>query len=281
MMDALTQLTSWAQEQPLHICIDLASAPDGLRQVTSNTQPPGAINLFQNAGTTDASAVAPWLLPVEPSVRDKWLSRSYRLATEVPAVTWLYSDLTTPELAQRLARRLDVTLGDGTQLMLRFFDPRILDELNGCLNKDLAAQYFSIGTRWAYLNRDLSLQHITSNSPTTDDPLRTPIMLGNTEEQALVLASEAGQTLKETLQRWPDDLFTRPAQARFDLSKQACTEGDALGLTSLADKVCLLMLAAGEADGYFVSPQWMTHKQALQSRQTTLLQLLEATVQSS
>lgn len=277
-MDALTQLTSWAHEKPLHICIDLASAPDGLRQVTSSKQPQGAFNLFQDAGTTDASAIAPWLLPVDPAVLGKWLPRSYHLATTAPAVTWIFGDLTTPELAKRLVRRLDVELGDETALMLRFFDPRILAELNECLGEELAAQYFSIGSHWAYLNRDLGLNHVSGNTQPDSDPLLSPIVLTGIEEQALMLASEAGQTLNETLQRWPDDLLRRSPQARFDLSKKACIHSENLGLSSLADKVRLLMLAAGEEDAFFSSPRWIANELSLKSGQTTLTQLLESTL---
>lgn len=275
-MEDLATLNTWAQEHPLHICVDLASAPDGLRQITASKHPVGAHNLFENAGTTDAGSVAPWLLPVEPNMIGKWLPRSYQLALDGPAVTWIFGDLPTPVLVHRLVQRLDVELGDSTPLMLRFFDPRILSELHTCFPNELASEFFSIGSRWAYLNRDAALQSIVANSASGADALKIPVVLNNVEEQALVLASDAGQCLSETLKRWPDDLRKRTPQARFDLAKLACIHSEHLGLGSLSDKVLLLMLAAGEDDAYFSSTKWKTAEHALRSRQTTLQQLLES-----
>lgn len=275
-MEDLATLTAWAQEHPLHICVDLASAPDGVRQITANKQPAGALNLFENAGTTDAGSVAPWLLPVEPALIGKWLPRSYQLALNVPAVTWIFGDLPTPMLANRLVQRLDVELGDGTPLMLRYFDPRILTVLHACLRSERADHFFSIGRRWAYLDRNAALQSIVGDTSPVADPLMTPLVLSNEEEQALVLASEAGQCLNETLKRWPDDLLKRLPQARFDLAKEACLKCDSVGLTSLADKVLMLMLAAGEDDAYFSSTKWTAVEPTLRSKQTTLQQLLES-----
>lgn len=275
-MEDLATLTSWSQESRLHICVDLASAPDGLRQITGSKQPVGARNLFEDAGTTDASAVAPWLLPVDTAGGSPWLPRSYQLACEAPAVTWIFGSLTTQTLVRRMVPRLDVEMTDGTPLILRYFDPRILSELHACLNADLAAKFFCLGSRWAYLNRDAVLQHIDCGTSGSADPLSEPVVLRPSEEQALVLASEAGQVLKETLKRWPDDLLKLSAQARFDLAKQACLHGERLGLTDLANKVLLLMLAAGDDASYFSSVKWTITEHALQSKKATLQQLLAA-----
>ena len=146
------------------------------------------------------------------------------------------------------------------------------------MGEELTAQYFSIGSRWAYLNRDLGLNHVSGNTQPDSDPLMSPIVLTGIEEQALMLASEAGQTLNETLQRWPEDLLRRSPQARFDLAKQACIHSENLGLPSLADKVRMLMLAAGEDDAFFSSTRWVANELSLKSGQTTLTQLLESTL---
>jgi hypothetical protein len=277
-METLQQLAKWAKLHPLYLCIDLASAQDGLLRVTGTRTPVGAVNLFQDANTTDADKVAPWLICVPANLTEKWLKRSCQLAAETPSVTWIFSDLNIEDLSARLMRRFDVQLNDGTELLLRYFDPRILSELQTCMKPETAVEFFKFAKYWAYLNRDAELAQIENDQHTEDDNFVAPHILHSDEEHALLLASEAAQTLNETLSRWPDDLNQLKPQARFNLAKTCCLQCDALGLDNLADKVLLLMLAAGEKLNYFESPAWMTHTKALQDKSVTLKQLLEATL---
>ncbi len=277
-MESLQQLIAWAKLHQPYICVDLASAPDGLLRITGKRNYEDGINLFQDANTTDAAKVAPWLIPIPTDLTEKWLTRSYKLATETPSVTWIFSDLSVNVLTTRLMRRFDVDLNDGTELLLRFFDPRILAELHTNLKPDSAINFFSIGKYWAYLNRNSELACIKYDHHTDDEKFITPYILHIEEEHALLLASEAAQTLNETLSRWPDDLNKLKPQAKFNLAKECCTHCDALDLDSLAEKVLLLMLAAGQKPEFFKSSIWQSHRAALQNKSVTLKELLEATL---
>jgi hypothetical protein len=271
--EALRQLVAWSSSHGLHICVDLASAPDGCKRIAGQAFPSNAVNLFDDVQADDAQAVAPHLLPVDGRDAGRWLARSLELAREQPAVTWIFGALPTHDLTQRLKRRLDVEFTDSQSLMLRFFDPRILAELKACLLGESAAQFFAVGSIWAYLDRDGQLQHIVCGPENEHDPIMPPLALNQAEQDALLLASEAGQVMAETMQRWPDDLARLSPLARFALSKAACKQAEDLGRTGLSDKVLLLMHAAGQGERFFESSAWTQHQMSLQKGQTTLAQL--------
>lgn len=259
-MNALNQLKQHAGQAPLHICVDLASAPDGLKRVTGIKQPEGARSLFENALTTDADKVAPWLVPCPTSMISAWLQKSVLLAQDAPAVTWIFGSLSTAELQERMTRRLDVQLSDGSEFMLRYFDPRVLSELDAVLVKKERTNFFSFAQRWSYLNRDAKLCEISMTTIQTSDFFASPFRLDQSVEAELSLATEAGQVLSETLKRWPDALLRRTPQARFDLAKTCCQEATLANADNLADKVLLLIHAADQADGYMTTPTWLAHR---------------------
>jgi hypothetical protein len=259
-LNALDQLKQHAEHVPLHICVDLASAPDGLKRVTGVKQPQGARSLFENALTTDADKVAPWLVPCPTAVSSAWLSRSLLLAQDTPAVTWIFGSLSTAEIQERMTRRLDVELSDGSEFMLRYFDPRVLSELDEVLVDHQRAHFFSFAERWCYLNRDAELCEISVTTTQASEFFVSPFRPDQSVEAALALATEAGQVLAETLKRWPDDLLRRTPQARFDLAKASCQEAVLGNADNLADKVLLLMHAADQADGYLKTPTWLAHR---------------------
>lgn len=274
-MNPLDQLMAYAQSAPLHICVDLASAPEGLRRVTGERNLHRAQCLLGNARTTNASDVSPWILACPQDRIDSWLSRSVALAKEFPAVTWLFGPLPTAELVSRMRRRVDVQFTDGSELLLRYFDPRILFELKAALSEETRLAFFSPAERWCALDRDGSLFEASSNFSPDGDPLNAPLVLNESEEQALLLASEAGQVLAETLKRWPDDLLRIRPQARFDLVKRCCLEADSTGSGNLADKVLLLMHVAAQAEGYLQTPEWLALRELLRRKERTLLSLFE------
>lgn len=274
-MTPADQLRAYADKVPLHICVDLASAPDGLRRITGQRESHGAMCLLDDARTMNASGVSPWILPCPRDRLETWLPRSIALAEESPAVTWLFGPLSSDELLARMRRRIDVQFPDGSELLLRYFDPRILFELNAVLAHETRLAFFSLAERWCALDRDGSLLEASSKLELDGDPLNAPLVLNESEEQALLLASEAGQVLAETLKRWPDGLLRIRPQARFDLARVCCLEADSTGCGNLADKVLLLMHFADQSQGYLQTPEWFALRDLLRGRKRTLLSLFE------
>lgn len=276
-MNALDQLMQHARTTQLHICVDLASAPDGLKRVTGAHHPDGARSLFENALTTDADKVAPWLVPCPASKVSGWLSKSLMLARDTPSVTWIFSSRSTADLHEKLSRRLDIALSDGTDFMLRYFDPRVLSELDSVFESEERIKFFSFFERWCYLNRDAKLCEISESESEFAqlDPFVSPLRIGQKTEAALLLATEAGQVLVETLKRWPDELLRRTPESRFALAKESCLQATLANSDNLADKVLLLMHAADQADGFFNMPAWLAQSKKISTGELALSSLID------
>jgi Domain of unknown function (DUF4123) len=274
-MDTLKFLTAKAKQHPLHMCVDLASSPIALMRLTGSTQPSGAKSLFEDVGTTDASTVSPWLVPCAEHEIKYMLTKSISLARDTPSVLWLFGPLSTEELFRRMVSRTEVAFADGTELLLRFFDPRIVAELQAVLDDKQQEDFFGLANSWCYLNRNFELCEIECGAVPDRDAFSQPLVLTDTQESGLVLASEAGQVLNETLQRWAQPLMTRAPQARFELAKVVCRLAEEFKLDGLADKVLLLMYLAEQADGFVQSTQWKTTAAKLSAGTLSMTRLLE------
>jgi hypothetical protein len=275
-MDVLKLLTTRAKQYPLHICVDLASSPNALMRLTGSTNPRGAKSLFEDAGTTDASTVSPWLVSCAEHEIKHLLTKSISLARDTPSVLWLFGPLSTDELFRRMVHRTEVVFEDGTELLLRFFDPRIVTELQAVLDDKQHEDFFGLANSWCYLNRNFELCEIESGAVPAHDAFSPPLVLTDLQEAALVLASEAGQVLNETLQRWAQPLMTRAPEARFELAKLVCRLAEELKLGGLAEKVLLLMYLAEQADGFVHSTHWKTTASKLSAGTLSMTRLLEA-----
>jgi hypothetical protein len=275
-MEAQKFLTNRAKEYPLHICVDLASSPNALTRLTGSMQPVGARCLFEDAGAANASAVAPWLVPCEQNDIKHLLTKSISLARDAPSVLWLFGPLSTDELCRRMTRRTEVSFADGSELLLRFFDPRIAAELQTVLEAKQQEEFFGLANSWCYLNRNFEICEIECGAVPSHDTFSQPLVLTDTQEHALVLASEAGQVLNETLQRWAQPLMTRAPQARFELAKEVCQLAAELKLSGLADRVLLLMYLSEQADGFVQSTQWKAVAAKLSAGTLSMTRLLEA-----
>jgi hypothetical protein len=262
-----------AGNRPLYACIDLASAPQAFASVVQPAGPQ-ALCLFDGALTDNAGRASPWVVPVHTGVDPHRLWLSCDIAMKAPAVTWLASPLSCQGLRDRLARRLDIQFEDGSQWLLRFFDPRILDELHAHLEPSNSQSFFALGGDWYWLDRDGALQQRRLAGPMEPDPLRPPLRPTPLEEAALTMASEAGHVLTRASSRWPDGFARLRGTQRIALAKRACAEADGLGLQATDHRVQLLILAAAHGAGYFDGPAWRRHASRLRSGEAGITTLL-------
>jgi hypothetical protein len=274
------EIRGLAAHRDLYAIVDLASAPGGLTAVAGKAHDDG-LCLFDHALADRARNASPWLIPLDNAGGDRRLARSCALARRAPAVVWLASDLPVQALFQRLERRLDVRFADGTELLLRYFDPRILDLLHAHLEPANRASLFRAAHGWVWLDRDGMLQRHEADDAALADEAALPMQLTATEEAALVAATQAGQVLTQTLARWPADLMRLNGSARFALARRACAQADALRLHSLSRQVQLLMLAAAHGADYFDGPAWPTHAARIAGDPEELVHLLDHAPQTT
>lgn len=108
------------------------------------------------------------------------------------SILFLYSPLNTSELARRLAARLDVSLPDGVEMLLRFFDGRVFEELMKVLQAEQKTCFLNPARAWWFVDRVGSLQLCDSQFSEADSQ-QVLLVLTAAQEAALIDASEIDQ----------------------------------------------------------------------------------------
>ena len=125
------------------------------------------------------------------------------------SVVLLTSPLDMANLRRRLAARLDATLSENMEAMLRFYDPRVLESLFRILPAVQARTFFSVAESWAYVDRAGKLASVATTFDPEDNFI-APLVLGEKEEFALLESCEIDQVLDLLRQNVPALMATLP-----------------------------------------------------------------------
>lgn len=117
------------------------------------------VSLFGDDADVEAAEVGPWLFELNAGAgadADAFPLGMVDEAMGMCAGSVVESGLPGVDLAQRLSRFLDVRLDDGSTMVMRFFDPRVLPAWLEVLPDQYKAELGRVVSRWLY--RDHSLQ---------------------------------------------------------------------------------------------------------------------------
>ncbi|GGY55856.1 DUF4123 domain-containing protein [Pseudoduganella albidiflava] len=106
-------------------------------------------SLFANTPEAHLLSAAPLLIDLDPAQDNKalvsWLVSKERLS---PSVTWIKSRFGLQALAAMLTRRLTCRINDGEEVLLRFYDPRVLLGLPSALTPVQKKFFFAPVVSW-------------------------------------------------------------------------------------------------------------------------------------
>ncbi|SDC89488.1 protein of unknown function [Massilia sp. PDC64] len=215
------------------------------------------MSLFEHTSETSALAVAPILVlvckknrRVAPRSLLEWTANN---GTFSSSIVILASPLDLDEIGERLSSRLDARLSDNLEVMLRFFDPRVLGSLIKIMPEDQKNAFLGLAESWAYVDRagDLIDISVTFNDR---ENFSTPFAISQQQEFALLEASEIDQVLDVLRSNFPDSLalIKKPEQSTF----VACQIDSArkLGFNSVLQFSLHAARLLLEGDGFVNSP---------------------------
>lgn len=267
-------------EQHTFALIDMAALShlDQSRAILQKIRHAGAVSVLDDE-RPEALLATPWLLPLDGEAQLKWVDRSCEWALRGPALTWISSPLSTPELARRLRHRTEAELPGRHAILLRHYDPRVLPELIQVLSPPQRLAFTELGHAWLYLDRLLRLRSITVAAPQEMDRQTTPLVLDEQQFAALLNASEIDQLMPELTRSAPIEFMGLTVDRRVQLARECLSLADAWHLEGLADKatVGLLLLKLGE--GFHAQPAWAPWIERLMSRQVGLLEAIDGATQ--
>ncbi|MES2117681.1 MAG: DUF4123 domain-containing protein [Pseudomonadota bacterium] len=238
------------------------------------------VSLFEGSTEEGALSVAPLLFQIEVIegrvTQDLLLDWVCEHGTYTSSLLFLASPLSTRDLAQRLARRLNAVLSEDMDVMLRFFDPRIFASLLDVLSAEQQQAFLSVGNCWWFVNRHGHLQQVKAQF-SDEDGYNHPIRLTAEQEHALVEISEPDQVAELLEAGAPDEYGALPWPDRHDFIVRHMAAAKSIGIDATHElaQYCLLALLHGE--GFLEQRKWHA---VLQDVQTGKLNLGQAVAQA-
>jgi hypothetical protein len=139
----------------LYLLVDHAGMP-GLVQMLVQTHSNWR-SLFEGSKEENALSVAPILFSInltnEPLKRCRLLNWVCQNGIYTSSVILMISPLPIDVLAARLRQRLEATIPDNMEVLLRYFDPRIFESLCRILSKKQKEDFLNVAACWWYTDR--------------------------------------------------------------------------------------------------------------------------------
>lgn len=177
------------------------------------------LSLFEGSTEENALSAAPLLIKmkvesgkIKHRILVDWLAEH---ATYSSSLLFFASPLSMPELAHRLAARLDAVLPEEMEILLRFFDPRIFEELMSALTAEQKQNFLSLAHCWWFVDRRGQLQKVEATFA-DNEPFQAPLILTVVQESALLDASEPDQVAQLLRATVPEEYALLAASMRHD-----------------------------------------------------------------
>lgn len=258
----------------LYALIDLANCQrhvnDTLRTLKSHS---GACVLGELCD--EAERASPWLveIPLHDST-SRLIDWSVGVAHGSPCTSWLSSTLGLPGLRTMLRARTDAQLPDTHDVLLRYFDPRILPALYNLLGPAHPSGFFAIGQSWQYLDREHELQTLALLSPADPDPFMSPLQLSSAQFDELLASSEIDSVVPELMREAPAEFAALKPTTRIRFTQQWLARANEWGIDQFPDRVILCVLALKLGEGFYQQPEWKDALTTMKQRGQRLSQVI-------
>lgn len=241
------------------------------------------VSLFEGTRDESALAVAPLLIMIDSEAlafRTKpllnWIIEHGRYAS---SVSFLRSPLPMQELARRLSLRLDVMLPGDMELILRFFDGRVLESLLLSLAPVQKAAFLNVAHHWWYLNRAGEVVSVPAHFAEVDS-IEVPLVLNAPQEEQMLTACEPDQIAASLLSCVPNEYQALPPQRRHKYILENVSRGRTLKLSNVYDLSLYCSLALLYGSVFFEHPAWQVALSDVKNGKLTLTEAAMAMEQS-
>jgi hypothetical protein len=250
--------------------LDAAQLPD-LRAtiLRSSSGKMRYLSLFDETPEAGDGDVAPYLVDLGSAAnQNPAIGYTVKKALETHAISWLASPLDLPALAKRLTCRLDAQLAENIDVLLRFYDSRILSTLRPVLSPDQASIFFNAAHAWWYADRAGELQSCECTF-TKDDPFRSPIKFNQIQEDQFTELAFPDAVLEQLLKGQSDLLASMNRAGQHAFVVRQMVETKTLRLESLSDILTYCILALVEGEDFGIRTPWKEKFAAVAAGQST------------
>lgn len=208
------------------------------------------ISLFEGTKEANALSVAPLLFRIEVDPRNlrhggllSWIGER---GTYTSSLMFLASPLSLRELARRLTERLEGIISENMEVLLRFYDPRIFEQLLLVLSDEQRSDFLCAASCWWYVDRRGDPQAVHSEFSNTER-FTSPLILTASQETELVDRSEPDQVDEQLRLSLPNEyaLLALPLRHKFITDQMAAGRHFGISSTRELSLYCSLALFYG------------------------------------
>ena len=249
------KLASAPDALPLYCLADHAGMP-GLHRELIRAQSEWR-SLFSGTREEGALAVAPILFRIDPGTAAQrgvltWLSEHGTFAS---ALLFVASSLEIDQLANRLAQRLDARISEEAEVLLRFYDPRIFEQLLKALSPSQKQEFLSCANTWWFVGRTGGLHEVSAEFQMADS-FSPPLRLSANQEFALLDASENDQVIEQLKTALPDLYSALPPSERYEFVTRHVTAAQHLKISATHELALYCAVALTTGDDFASIPLW-------------------------
>lgn len=233
----------------LYALVDHGGMPGLVKQLDrTNAQ---WISLFAGSRDEGALEVAPLLILIDanqdPFQRQAMLNWIGEHGTFASSLLFMVSPLPMVELARRLALRLDATLPDNMEIVLRYFDSRVFEQLVAVLSDEQKRAFLNVANRWWFVDRRGEVQAVDANFSEVESH-EIPLYLSAQQEGAMLDASEPDQVAAFLRPVVPVEYANLPPELRYDFIVRHMGAARLLGIQATHELAlyCVMPLLHGE-----------------------------------
>ena len=258
----------------LYFLIDQGGMPGLYNQLVKSTVE--WASLFGCTREENALAAAPILILVGVGGRLHiskkllgWIGANARYSS---SLIILSSALSSKSIERRLTSRFSVKLSEDMGAMLRFFDPRILENLVDVFNAEQAGNFFSVANIWSFFDRSGNLVKFAAKFNEKDD-CNSQLELSQEQESLLLKASEVDQVSALLRQNLPEIFNKIPASSRYDYVKSKINFARMDGLDTVLDFSIYVTVLMLKGDNIVDAPFWRTFLDGLKKGDLDLCEI--------
>ncbi len=162
--------TQTVDDLRMYVLVDAAQPATARTQLTQHIPEASLMGLFQGMPEQSAQDAGPFLIPLNP-FEDSHYARINWLCTvesQAPCVIWLWSRSTPTVLLKHFQQQLIVNLPDGSEALLRFYDPRVMQQIShGLFDADQLKTLMQPIAHSLWYTADAGYCHYPANTPTS------------------------------------------------------------------------------------------------------------------
>lgn len=212
-----------------------------------------------------------WSDPLHPA-RQNLLRRLANHGQFATAITCLVSPLDFAALRQALADRCEAMLPDRMDVVLRYYDTRVLPELLAVLDETTQRAFLGFASALAYVDRQGQLTPLAVQYQSADWP--TPLPLSEAQQNAMLEAATADAVLDLLQRQTPSQLRDWNPPQRYQAVCAAITHAQSLGLSALGDYALMTLLHRQYPSSTLESAAWQAGFARVQAGAQSLSELV-------